>query len=129
MPASISDFVRGEALLLVAVREQPERAAALDDRQHLEPAPLAQEVGDGRVARLVRRHRLAVGVRVDDRLLQADLLGELRLHHVVEVHLLAPVAERDEQRLVEAGARSSPACSRTSRARCARVRVSSSSCS
>src|SRR5512132_281763 len=37
-----------EALLLVAVREQSQRTAALDDGEHLEPPPDAHQVGDGR---------------------------------------------------------------------------------
>ena len=73
-----------EALLLVAVGEQPERVATLDDRQHLQSPALAQEVGDGRVAGLVRRDGGTVVVGVHDRLLDADLLGELRLVHVVQ---------------------------------------------
>ena len=46
-----SDCGLREALLVVGVREQTERVAALDDRQHLELAVLADEVRDGRVAR------------------------------------------------------------------------------
>ena len=67
MPASISDRVRVKRSSCVAVREQPERAAALDDRQAPPGAgPCPSEVGDGRVAGLVRRDGLAVGVGVDD---------------------------------------------------------------
>ncbi len=74
---------------------------SLDDRQHLEPAVLAHEVGDGRVPGLVRRHRFTILVGVDDRLLQPDLLIELRLDHIVEVHLAPSFAQRDEQTFVE----------------------------
>ena len=67
------------ALLVVGVREQAERVAALDDRQHLELAVLADEVRDDRVTGLVRRDRALLLVRVLDRLLEPDLLGHLRL--------------------------------------------------
>jgi hypothetical protein len=90
-----------EALLRVAVREQTQRAAALDDRQHLEAAALAHEVGDGGVSGLVDRDGGAIALRVDDGLLDPDLIGELCLVDVVEVHLAPAVAKRDEDRLVE----------------------------
>ena len=101
MPASISVLGAGEPLLGVAVGQQTQRTAALDDREHLEAAVLAHEVRDGGMAGLVRRDGLAIGVGVDDRLLHADLLVELRLHHVVEVHLAAAFAQRHQERLVE----------------------------
>ncbi len=121
MPASISDLRAREALLLLAVREQSEGAAALDDREHLEAPVLAEQVGDRGVTRLVRRHGLAVGVRVGRGLLQPDLLGELGLHHVLEVHLAAARRGAPPAGPRRTGARSSRACSRRSRARCARA--------
>ena len=90
-----------EALLGVAVGEQPQRRPALDDREHLEPAVLPDEVGDRRVTRLVGGDGLAILLGVDDRLLQADLLGELRLEHVVEIHVAPAFAQRDQQPLIE----------------------------
>src|SRR6266550_866387 len=83
----------GEALLLVAVREQPQRAATLDDGQHLEPPPDTDQVGNGGVPRFMGRDGVSIGLRVVGHLLGADLLGELRLHHIFEVHPLASLAE------------------------------------
>ena len=60
----------GEPLFGVAVGQQTQRTAALDDREHLEPPVLAHEVRDGGVAGLVGRDGLAIGVGVHDRLLQ-----------------------------------------------------------
>ena len=120
IPASISDRVRvkrSSSSLCASSPSEPRRLMIEStSRRRLFPS----EVGDGRVARLVRRDRLAVGVGVDDGLLQPDLLGELRLHHVVEVHL--PATRRAARRAAprRTGARSSRGCSRTSRARCAR---------
>ena len=45
------------ALFLVGVREQTERVAALDDRQHFELAVVADEVRDHRVTGFVGRDR------------------------------------------------------------------------
>src|SRR6185369_14565429 len=73
----------GEPLLLVPVREQPERHPPLDDREHLEPSALAEEVGDGGVPRLVGGDRDAVGLGVGDGLLEAQLLGQLGLMYVL----------------------------------------------
>ena len=59
------------ALLGLGVREQTERVRALDDRQHLELAPDADEVRDDRVAGLVGRDGALLVVGVLDRLLRA----------------------------------------------------------
>ena len=90
-----------EALLVVGVGEQAERVAALDDRQHLELAVVTDEVRDDRVAGLVGRDRALLVLGVLDRLLEPDLLGQLRLLDVVPVHGVAAVAQRPHQRLVE----------------------------
>ena len=50
---------------------------------------------------LVRGDGDAVGLRVDDRLLEPQLLGQLGLVDVVRIHLTPAVAEGHEQRLVE----------------------------
>ncbi len=109
-----------EPLFAVAVREQAERVAALDDRQHFELAVLPDEVRHRCVTGLVRRDRAPLVVGVLDGLLQTDLLGHLRLLHVRPVHRdlgrrAAPT--RDPRRR---GARSSPACSRRSSRRARR---------
>ena len=49
----------GPALFLVGVREQTERVASLDDREHFELAVVTDEVRDDRVAGFVRRDACA----------------------------------------------------------------------
>ena len=81
--------------------EQPERVLALDDRQHLELAVLADQVCDGRVTGLVGGDGAPLVLGVLDRLLQADLLGHLRLLDVVPVERVGAAAQRPDQCLVE----------------------------
>ena len=78
-----------------------ERVLALDDRQHLELAVLADQVCDGRVTGLVGGDGAPLVLGVLDRLLQADLLGHLRLLDVVPVERVGAAAQRPDQCLVE----------------------------
>ena len=63
-------------LVAVAVREQAERVAAPDDRQHLERAVRGDEPGGDGVPGLVRRDERLLGRRVGDGLPDADHLGD-----------------------------------------------------
>ena len=90
-----------EALLGVGVREQAERAAPTDDRQHFELAADTHEVRHGRVPGLVGRDDALLVLGVLDRVREADLLGELGRLDVGPIHRVATVAQRPHQRLVE----------------------------
>ena len=91
----------GEHLVAVAVGEQAQRVAALDDREHLEPALRRDQPGDGGVAGLVRRDQALLFVGVLDRLAEADLLGEPGPLDVAHAHRAAAATQRVDQRLVE----------------------------
>ncbi len=91
----------GEALLEVGVGQHPESVLALDDRQHLELAVLAHQVGHGGVPGLVGGDAPALLVGVLHRLAQADLLGDLGLLDVVPVQRRRPPAQGPHQGLVE----------------------------
>jgi hypothetical protein len=82
----------GEALLLVAVREEPQRLPPLDDQQDLEPPARSDEVRHRGVAGLVRCDRDGVVLGVRNGLLEAELLRQLGLVDVGQLHLLAPTA-------------------------------------
>ena len=130
MPASISDLRAREPLLRVAVGEQPERPAALDDRQDLEAPALAR--GSRRRWRAPprgsppRRGRCRCTTSAASSPTSSVNFASITSSKFIS---RAPVAERHQQTPRRRGARSSPACSRTSRARCARASASSSSCS
>ena len=83
------------------MREQSQRAATLDDGQHLEPPSDTDQVGNGGVPRFMSGDGVSIGLRVVGHLFGADLLRELRLHHVFEVHPLSSLAERHQQGFVE----------------------------
>ena len=100
--ASSSDSGLREPLLVIAVREQPERAAPLDDREHLQAPVLAQEVRDRGVARPRGWPRLAVArVGVRDRLLRARSPRSTWPRRRRDSSSRVAVPQRQQQRLVE----------------------------
>ena len=91
----------GVALLGIGMGQQSEGGAALDDRQHLQLAGLADQPGHGGVAGLVGGDGAPLGLGVLDRLGQADLLGHLGLLHVLPGHLGGAPPQGPHQGLVE----------------------------
>ena len=81
--------------------QQTQRVSSLDDREHLELAVLPDQVGDGGMAGLVGGDPPALVLRVLDRLLEADLLGELGLLHVGPVEGGRSAPKRPHEGLVE----------------------------
>jgi hypothetical protein len=72
------------------VGEQAERAAPLDDGEHLEPAARGGEPGDRGVAGLVGGDEPLLVRGVADRLAGADLLDQAGLLDVLPAHRALP---------------------------------------
>ena len=91
----------GPDLLAVAVREQPERVAAADDREHLEgPVRCREPRGDG-VAGLVGGDEPLLAVGVADGVADADHLGDPGVLDVRVRHGHRAAAQGVDQRLVQ----------------------------
>jgi len=99
--ASSSVRVRVQRSSVSLWASSPQGVLALDDREHLEPAPDPGQVGGHGVPGLVGGHHLLLQRGVGDRLLHADLLRQLGLADVGPAHAVAARPQGPDQRLVE----------------------------